>query len=191
MPRTIRPVADLQDAAAHVKYEIDMLIFSAAYTGGWHSSPKSTPSDAEMNMALESFLLHYRNLRAFLCPSVQTLAEDDIIASDFLNEVNARDLGNPAKLGLDKQRLDGMLSHLTYRRVGYITAGTHGWDVDNMLVMMLGEIEGFLGLLPAAMVSWFPPLATLTQQRSFAQHRRTVRVTTLPGPPLTITSSKI
>jgi hypothetical protein len=58
-------------------------------------------------MALEAFLMHYRNLRAFLCPNLQRVAEDDIIASDFLKEPAARDIVDASKFKLDKERLDG------------------------------------------------------------------------------------
>jgi hypothetical protein len=69
--RPKRSQADLQKAAQHVEYEIGMLIYTADHIGGEHSSPKSAPVGDPKNMALESFLLHFRNLRAFLCPSLQ------------------------------------------------------------------------------------------------------------------------
>ena len=77
---------DLRKAAEHVSYEIEMLMFAGSELGGWHSSPMSKPAGNYENMALESFLLHFRNLRAFLCPTLQMTCDDDICASAFLGK---------------------------------------------------------------------------------------------------------
>ena len=85
--RTIRSIqtdAVLEEAGRHVHYEIAMLIHSVDYYAWVCSLPPSAATDKCKNMAIESFLLHYRNLRGFLCPSIQTSWPDDVIASDFL-----------------------------------------------------------------------------------------------------------
>ncbi len=179
MSRKIRSDAELQEAAAHVRYEIDMLIYCAEDLSASYSSPPSTLATPAKNMALEAFLLHYRNLRAFLCPNLQKrVADDDIFASDFLKESTARDLADGSKLALHKDRLDGMVSHLTYRRIRYIAAGNHLWNVADMLTTMLLELQVFFGNLPPAMVSWFPDASFFEQVR-----RSRVWVPTVPGPP--------
>jgi hypothetical protein len=63
MARRIRTEAELCDGAKHVNYEIKMLIYSAQRVDGWHSSLRAIPGDDEKNIALESFLLHFRNLQ--------------------------------------------------------------------------------------------------------------------------------
>ena len=63
--RPKRSPAELQVAAHHVTYEIGMLFFSAEDLGGRYASPLAPPEDMAKNMALECFLLHFRNLRAF------------------------------------------------------------------------------------------------------------------------------
>jgi hypothetical protein len=108
---------ELCKAAEHVCYEIEMLFYAAEHLGGYHSPPVSVPGAKGKHMALESFLLHFRNLRAFLCPTTQPTHDDDIIGSDFLKSPQPQDYGNWAKLGIDKKRLDQMLSHLSYNRV--------------------------------------------------------------------------
>ncbi len=105
LARQNRTDAELCSAAGHVNYEIAMLIHTAEHLGGWHSSPISTPVDNETNEALESFLLHFRNLRAFLCPSLQMTKADDILASDFLREPKPRDIGRAANFGRTKSAL--------------------------------------------------------------------------------------
>jgi hypothetical protein len=114
--RPKRDPSDLEAAARHVSYEIRMLFYSAAKLGGWHASPPTTLVDDAKNMALECFLLHFRNLRAFLCPLLQKVYDDDILASDLLGESAARDIGDAAILSEDKERLDKMLAHLSYTR---------------------------------------------------------------------------
>src|SRR6516162_7282838 len=112
MPRNPKTPKEQQRAAEHVSYEIEMLRFSAERLGGWHSSPMTTPIGNEKNMALESFLLHFRNLRAFLCPSLQRCTDDDVLASDFLGKYDGADVGDPNNVNVAKERLDKMLAHL-------------------------------------------------------------------------------
>jgi len=162
-PRPVRKPEDLRAAARYVSYEIEMMIFSGKGLGGWYASPRTTPPDNYKNMALESFLLHFRNLRAFLCPTLQALSSDDIIASDFLDPPTLRDLGDTSALSIDKTRLDRMLDHLSYSRRAYIAGGDHGWKVASMLVLMLGQIKNFLSGLPEAKRPWFPPEAPITE----------------------------
>jgi hypothetical protein len=83
MARTSKTPAELEEAARHVGYEMRMLLFSSQHLEGWYASPITVDED-DANMVLESFLLHFRNLRTFLCPSTQKLTSpDDVIASDF------------------------------------------------------------------------------------------------------------
>jgi hypothetical protein len=145
-----------------------MLIYSAEHVDGWHSSPRSIPMGNEKNMALESFLLHFRNLRAFLCPSLQRPQFNDILASDFLGELVPRDIGSAAKLSEDKDRLDRMLAHLTYHRDQYIAAGEDRWLAARMGSDALAEFEAFLSSpnLKPKIASWFPSRSQLAQERS-------------------------
>src|ERR1019366_5464716 len=117
--RPKRELSDLEAAAKDVSYEIEMLFYSAGRLGARHASPQTTLSDNDKNSALECFLLHFRNLRAFLWPSLQPFSDDDIIASDLLGELKARDVGDSAILSKHKNRLNKMLAHLTYSRKGY------------------------------------------------------------------------
>ena len=101
--RAVRSDEELHQAASHVDYEVKMLYYASQFLGQTHSSPPLTfPSDFQ-NMALEVLLLHYRCLRAFLCPSIQgkgVVREDDMLASDFLDEGNPRDLADALQTDL-------------------------------------------------------------------------------------------
>ena len=166
-PRRTRTADELQAAAVHVSYEIRMLVYSAGHLGAWHSSPMETPSGNEKNMALESFLLHFRNLAAFLCPSIQTCGPDDIIASDFFDG-RVTQYGDARQLSPDPRRIHRMLAHLSYSRRNYIAAGEHHWGIAEMLCPMLDHLRGFYADLPAGMALWFPPPSVLDEARSKA-----------------------
>src|SRR4051794_22806260 len=121
-----RMPGNLQQAAIDVSYEVRMLIEAASVIGGPWGSPMTTPEDSHKNMALDSFLLHYRNLRAFLCPSLQGVRPraDDVVGSDYLGNAESANVADAQKLADDKDRLDQMLAHLSYkRRKEYIATG--------------------------------------------------------------------
>jgi hypothetical protein len=155
MPRRSRTTEELQKAAVAINYEIEMLVFSAEHLGGWHSSPMTSPVGNENHMALESFLLHFRNLRAFLCPSIQRQSDDDVLASDYLGMLDASDIGDLQKLSADKERLDKMLAHVSYSRADYIEAGNYRWDTSSMLLLIVSELKDFFARLPALQRDWF------------------------------------
>src|ERR1039457_6696836 len=93
MPRQRRISRELEAAAAHVAYETETMLFAADHLDSMHGSPPVTPIGKEADIFLESFLLHFRNLRDFLCPGSRASKKpDNIIASDFLGEDEPRSL---------------------------------------------------------------------------------------------------
>jgi hypothetical protein len=98
--------------------------------------------------SIESFLLHFRNLRAFLCPSLQVFSGDDILASDLLGESEARDVGDPIVLARHKKRLDKMLAHLSYSRKTYVEAQDYGWPTAEMELELLDQLDQMEAFLP-------------------------------------------
>ena len=150
-PTTKRPPrtqGELRKAADHVNYEIATLVYAGEKLA-------ARPAGSDGDIALESFLLHFRNLRAFLCPTKQRLGDDDVIASDFLNERKGRDLGDWTFLQEHKGKLDKMLAHITYARAVYITSSQNQWDFGGMQELMLTELEYFFSMLPANVRTWF------------------------------------
>jgi hypothetical protein len=162
MARTVQLDSELRIAAHHVSYGIEMLVHTGFYLVGFYSSPMVAPDGNDKRMALESFLLHFRTLRAFLCPSLQAYKTEDIIASDFLKEDHARDLGNSTALSQDQDPIEKMLAHLTYGRT------PHEWNVPQMLELMLGELEAFFAMLPPEAREWFPAAQWLAESRARA-----------------------
>jgi hypothetical protein len=153
--RIVHPEQELHDAASHVNYELEMLYYASQFLGQTHSSPRTTLPKQFQNMALECLLLHFRSLRAFLCPSLQPVQADDILASDFLDERVHRDLGDSSKLVPDKKRIDKMFAHLSYSREQFITGGQFAWEARTMVLTMLQQFSGFQAQLPAERAQWF------------------------------------
>jgi hypothetical protein len=166
--RPRRSDAELEASATDVTYEIQMMIESGqALEYGTVSSPPCFLAGAQKNMALESFLLHYRNLRAFLFPSLQLKPrEDDVIAADFLGKESPDDVGDPSEVGQDKERLDKMLAHISYsRRKEYIAKDNIYWEVGKMAAAMLKQVGVFVCAVPEHMKPWFPDPTALAQAR--------------------------
>src|SRR5258705_4608571 len=94
-------------------YEVTMLTVA-------ENKVSQTPPSNERNLAIECFLLHFRNLRDFLYPPSEPWtgkkAEDNVIAFDFcpqwkqLREDWAECSPN------ETDRLNKLLAHLTYSR---------------------------------------------------------------------------
>lgn len=150
--RVTKTSEELQAAARHVRYEMDMLIFSVGYIPNGLSSP-AVP--ATQKIALESFLLHFRNLRAFLCPTLQLTTIDDVVASDYLDKVLPENIGDATELGLDKARIDRLLAHISYHRPQYEAASEKSWYPEAMVQRIEKGMGEFFRLLPSERRSWF------------------------------------
>lgn len=150
--RAVRSVEELEAAASHVKYEFDMFRVASNYLWTGMCSPAD---DSTKNLALEAFLLHYRNLRAFLCPSLQPISSDDVIASDFLGSTSAQDIVDPGELKADLTRINKLLAHLSYTRVKYEQAGEKEWKHERMVSSIQVGLRVFFERLPAERHAWF------------------------------------
>jgi hypothetical protein len=143
--RKIREDSELSEAATHVSYEIEMLAYSAEQLGSSHASPPATLSENDKHMAMECFLLHFRNIRSFLCPSLgNPPRKNDLVASDYFGNSEATDCAKAATFSLDKDRLDQMLAHLTYCRLEYVSDGNVGWKIAKLTIDVLEELNSFL-----------------------------------------------
>lgn len=165
--RTVRSPQQLEAAARDVRYEYLMLLVSSQYLESGMSSPMD---DLTKNLALEAFLLHYRNLRSFLCPSLQPIKDDDVIASDFVDCARAEDIGNTDVLKADLQKINKLLAHLSYSRVEYKEAGDKSWDPDRMVAGIQSSFQVFIDRLPPQRRAWFPDCAGPGSNSGESQH---------------------
>ena len=134
-----------------MRYEILTMLFAARCLWDGYSSPVSPAEGRTRDVFLESFLLHYRNLRDFLCPRLKQQdkdpARDNVLASDFLDLGMAQNMADPAVLGRDRTRINKMLAHISYKRAEYKRRGEDRWFVQTMCHEMLKGLEGFMARL--------------------------------------------
>jgi len=150
--RPLRQDKELEAAAGHITYEIRMLVESTRCLPYGFTSPAV---DSTKNMAIESFLLHFRNLRAFLCPNLQKWDDDDIVASDFWGSPRPEDVGDARVLVGRKKKIDRLLAHLSYSRQEYVDRGDKSWPDDEMVVDIRTGFQKFLQKLPPNRREWF------------------------------------
>jgi hypothetical protein len=164
------------EVASHVQYEIDMLEFGLSYL-----AKSARPTDEKMEFQekldraiLESFLLHYRNLRDFLGKTDHGSHPDDILAIHFMN-CKFDDWKNkcPIKLAKDdpeKYRLDKMLAHISTSRLNYKDRKQSSWDTQKLYNEIITGLKIFHELLPDERKSWF----SIPDQVADNPQRRTI-----------------
>lgn len=160
MPAALREIRDpdeLKEAAGHVVYEVVTLLDASHFVGVSMTSPASEPTS---NIALESYLIHYRNLRDFLCPDLKVLHPSDVIASDYLDLENPAEFGSRTILEVDKLRINKLLAHITYERAQFEKDGNKSWPVAEMTERIA---DGFDAVLNSDLTNerraWFREVA--------------------------------
>lgn len=145
-----RSERDLRDAAGAVCYEIQMMCIAAA-----GCSSIALFSDAVQFAFLESFLIHYRNMRDFLYPA--DAGPDDIIAAHFVAPgswtYKRKDWQEISDL--ETERLNKALAHLSYERLSYMRANKMKWKTGAMLKAMRQQFQDFSARVPCGRKSWF------------------------------------
>lgn len=145
-PKALRAMA-----RHHVVYEINMLMEMARGLRGEPISPA-----ALQNALLESFLVHYRNLRDFFYPELCTGDRRDAAsARDFVANLARwrRRKGDwQDATGDERQRLNRQIAHLSWSRLKY---SPRTWPTIRMTRRMAHLIRMFLEELPSSREPWF------------------------------------
>lgn len=145
--------SEKEQSVEHIFYELQMLLDCRVLfeNAAERYRQASTVEDqmiwsATQNAILESFLLHFRNLKQFM--DNQKYAKD----------LKARDY-SPAWLpdpsladALEDTRVNRKLAHLSYDRVG----GARGWNLESMEKRICSAFQKFLG---SAEVRYYPLFA--------------------------------
>jgi hypothetical protein len=137
--------AELEKLAEHVRYEVDELRKAV------QKLSKLKKEDSEWNAAIESFLLHFRILRAFFFAEGNN--GDDVLAKHYVAG------WNPTKNSVfENTRVDinKRLAHLTAWRLNTFS---HGWPVKDMWEAIEELVSEFKKSLPAPRSGWFSGLA--------------------------------
>jgi hypothetical protein len=153
------------DIVPKVSYERTMLEYAylklVRFTGQAQldqlsPTPLSPDSVYDFNAWLECFLLHARNLYDFFIEDPRW--PDDVSALHFFDNPA---VWQQARVNLcpyickEKSRLQGLLAHLTYRRLDYEQAQQKNWDCGQMLSEMNEAWQEFISALPPDRQRWF------------------------------------
>ena len=135
-PRSIRSIDDLRAAACTMTYEHRMFIASARVL--MNRPPRATDQMSVLigNMALESSLIHARNLRDFFSPNGR---KDDILARDFVSPLPRIALPYLRNKSTDR-RLNRLLAHPSYSRTKLVGK----WDISTLCREVEAAWQSFL-----------------------------------------------
>jgi len=146
----LRTRHDLHGAAVHFSYEV---LAMREALDVW----KVHRGDVLFRLALENLLLHARNLlNVFHEPRpLGEMGSDDVLARDFFvppaTWERLRPAALPATLGATRDRLNKLLSHLTYSRSEYATNDDPSWrwpcaemasELEDLIRLFLENLPG-------------------------------------------------
>jgi hypothetical protein len=130
---------------------------------------EKTGNQPLINIALETFLLHYRNLRHFLNPRDPVYA-DDILAEDFFaaTVVPPEFEHQPGKRMDDlTTKLNKQLAHLSYTRLDYEGKPEKKWNASELLRAAVEGLLRFISSLPSEHKCWFARTAAMCNKVKF------------------------
>ena len=146
--RTQRTAKELEGMAEHVGYEIQLLRWAVGRLS-------QGPERILVNVAIECFLLHLRNLRDFFYAA--NPRDDDAVASDYFDDPTTWESSRPelaSVIAVEKERIHRALVHLSYSRLGYV-GDAKGWKVGEMTAAIDKTFMAFLQKLPTEREAWF------------------------------------
>ena len=138
----------IKHMVAHVIYEFK------EFRKSIDTLPQLNQSDPNWNPTLESFLLHFRILRAFFF--AEGNHGDDLFARHYVGS----ERWNPNKQEVfckTKDEIDKRLAHLTLRRLT-----PWDWEEDKMAQAIEGLIAEFKNSLRGPQANWFSELQVRT-----------------------------
>jgi len=138
-----------EEIAPEVLYEWNMFEWCA-------NELQKRPEDyAYRNCLLESFLMHARVLHDFFMFGPK---EDAVSAQDFFDDPSTWQIKSRKLcpyLSKERRRLQGMVPHLTYRRLNYKRTGQKPWNVTAIIDDITRAWAFFLASLPPERRFWF------------------------------------
>ena len=143
----------------HFYYEVSMLIFAVRRL--FEITRNGRRDQNSINMALETLLLHARNLREFFYAEMRQ--KDDARPENFAGDIDKWKRERPEETDLIKEvreRANKELAHLTYKRY-YGTPPQKQWNYEAVQTDFLKVVKVFLENVPQRY--WGPNLHTLKQ----------------------------
>jgi len=149
MPRNISKYR-LKKATGHLVYEI-----SNFYETMFGLTQKGlSPSD--INILLDSFVIHTRNLFDFFYPKRGGVRPDDMVVSDYICDRRLFNINKTKKRDLIfiVKKADKQLAHLTYTRNRYSLKTNKAWPYVDIAKKMTKTIAAFCNALPDSYKNW-------------------------------------
>ena len=113
---------------------------------------RSLQKDVPYNMAIECFLVHFRNLRDFLYPDDKVQAEsDNVVAFDYDSNWAKTDKDWKDCSSDERRRINKLLAHISYSRREL----AHRWPINDMRQRIMQRLAAFIRCLPASRQEWF------------------------------------
>ncbi len=133
-------------------YEVRMLSETAARC----IPPKAGEAPEVYWMAIESFLVHFRNLREFLYPSDLTWrCSDNVVACDYDSCWNKTDEDwKPCSIN-ERERINKLLAHISYSRNEADPKFDPDWPIRTMRDRMTRGLTTFIATLQLEQQKWF------------------------------------
>lgn len=147
MPRKTKSDAELQAAAGSMVYV--RFALGDAYRLYVLARPAEGKPSAIAKIAIESFLIHCRNIRDFL---LGTSIKDDIAATDFFPSPS-EPFNVPKAVAL-KDDINKLLAHPSYERPALIKQ-LPAWEIGAMYDELSHMWEVFVGRLSPERRAWF------------------------------------
>ena len=146
--RTQAVLQYLASSNGSLYYEVQMLNYAA-------KESLNTQSGFEHNVAVETFLVHFRNVRDFLYPASDSWTNDrkfdDVIAFDFCSDwLSVADDWKECSAN-ERHRVNKLLAHISYSRPQL----DHNWPVAYMVAVIRNSFAAFVSTLPPERKEWF------------------------------------
>lgn len=107
------------------------------------------------NIAIESFLVHFRNLRDFFYPPLGAWTDpkgaDDVVAFDYCESWDKTAKDWQEVVPSEKDRINKQLAHISYIRPNL----DPNWPITQMLAAIRKSFLVFVDTLPAERRKWF------------------------------------
>lgn len=140
----------IEKVAGDIKYEIDMFRFTA------DNLSKPNLQQNIINVLIESFAIHTRNLFFFFYAGNKLRKKDDVIAEDY--DINKKEFRThrtkKALLKYIVKRVAKQVAHITYHRAVY-NKRTKPWKHRDIRNKIDKTIDAFINSLSDKQQIWF------------------------------------
>lgn len=142
----------LKKATEHLYYEIEGFYNTALVL----KSKKFILKQFDLNILLNSFAIHTRNLFDFFYPKNNNIKEDDMLVYDYISNYRLFNVKktNKKELNFIVKKVNKQVVHLTYKRNRYSVKTNKGWDPADVMPGMTKTIIAFYNLLPNSYKNW-------------------------------------